>query len=347
MVGKIRQGSRDVVGVGFGFIFVSFWSLITLAFDGIIGYGIYHQIRSIGFEKMDGRVLASRVETRTDSDGTTFRPIVQYEYTVNGQLFQNDVVRYGMAGSPGNYSREIVEQYPANQPALIYVNTSSPSESVLIRGIEGGDLFMLMFMTPFNLIMIGGWIFLVSSLISRPVQPPGFPVSNNDHRVRVRLGRLPSLLFAAGIVFALTFVSIFIVGFTWGYNASLNVMSVVWGIILTPALVVFCWSSMRNLSGRYDLVLDRVRQKVDLPIIGERKQVVTHSADEIAQTIVQPEKTTDAGGDLVIQHVVLFEFNNAKTRPARLVECDDKEMADGLADWLNQNWLKVPPSKSQ
>ena len=79
-----------------------------------------------------GNVVASRVEHRSSSDGSTDYPVIQYSYQVGGQSYQ------GMKLAPGpevggTGARKVVGRYPAGAQVMVFYNPQNPSDAVLER----------------------------------------------------------------------------------------------------------------------------------------------------------------------------------------------------------------------
>ena len=165
----------------FAVVFVGFWSLLTLTFDGFAGYAIVQQLRTFSFVEEQGIVLESRVVTNHDSDGDTYRPFVRYEYVIGDERFESEVVRYAQSSSSDSFAKDFVRAHPVDSPVAVFYSAANPQDSVLLRGLQGSDLFLPMFLIPFNLVMIGGWVFGLKSLqkpVPAPTPGPGVPVSD-------------------------------------------------------------------------------------------------------------------------------------------------------------------------
>jgi lipopolysaccharide export LptBFGC system permease protein LptF len=90
-----------------------------------------------------GTVLASRVDihTSTDSDGhrtTTYKPVVDYQYTIMGQEFRASRIAFGANTFSRNKSESIIAMYPPNQPLTVHYNPDKPQDAVLEAEAKGG-----------------------------------------------------------------------------------------------------------------------------------------------------------------------------------------------------------------
>ena len=321
-------------------MFVTFWSAITLVFDGFIGYGMYNQSRAMNFESTTGTVLSSEVETHSDSDGTTYKPVIEYKYEVAGQSYQADRIRFSMMSSGGSYANEMVAKYAKGKQIEVFFNPQVPGESVLIRGVQGSDLFLLFFMTPFNLIMVTGWLMGISCFWPKRETKLSIPVVDDGRRIRLKLNR-GSPLVAAGIFLgAATFFLIFVIGFGFGFDPPVGVMVGVWIVVLVGAAAVFVWMWTYNLSGKSDLVIDRFRETLELPRT-DRKQSASRlvSLREIDKAVAKKETPASSGAENVNYYEVLLEPTRETDKSICVAKGLAQEKALELTDWLNQQWL--------
>ena len=142
------------------------------AFSLYISYAIYwsHQQQTDAashFEPVLAKILDSKVAQHNQRDATTGGPIrtyaphIQYQYQVNGQLYES--TRFSYLG-PSHRGKEDVEQivarYPVGSKQTAYYNPDNPSESVLHKSMTQIDLFSGYFWVPFILVAAGVLIML-------------------------------------------------------------------------------------------------------------------------------------------------------------------------------------------
>jgi hypothetical protein len=147
-------------GVLFLTIFTLFWTGVVGMFDGHIGLNLYRSIRALRFAEAPGTVLASQVTTSHGSKGSTqYAVAIRYSFEVGGVARKGDRYRYGGfdSTSDSRWANTVVQQNPLGAAVKVYYDPADPANAVLSRGISGGDLFILLFLTPFNLIMFGLW----------------------------------------------------------------------------------------------------------------------------------------------------------------------------------------------
>ena len=84
-----------------------------------------------------GTVLFSTIEyRRSGNNGSAAYPVVQYSYTVMGQMLQGGKIMPGPE-SGGSGAHKVVERYPVGAQVMVYYDPNNPSDSVLERGMPG------------------------------------------------------------------------------------------------------------------------------------------------------------------------------------------------------------------
>jgi hypothetical protein len=111
-------------------VFVLF--LLNAIFLGVIFFMRRKMAAVSQWPSTMGNVVASRVEQRSSSDGSTDYPVIQYSYQVGGQSYQ------GMKLAPGpevggTRARKVVGRYPAGAQVMVFYNPQNPSDAVLER----------------------------------------------------------------------------------------------------------------------------------------------------------------------------------------------------------------------
>lgn len=98
---------------------------------------------------VNGKVIYATVETRhshSSHGGTTtsYYPKVTYEYTVNGQRYQNSRISFGLEVGLGNYNAVLrkVATYPINSTVQIYYDPNDPSQTVLEKNSPSSKIFL-------------------------------------------------------------------------------------------------------------------------------------------------------------------------------------------------------------
>ncbi|HUE73064.1 MAG TPA: DUF3592 domain-containing protein [Pirellulaceae bacterium] len=236
----------NLVGGGFGILWLLFWSAITLSFDGVWLWMAATQSLTWTYASTEGTVLESRIERGADSDGdATYDAKIRYEYDAQGQSHRGDTVRnFSMRMNGGRQeAQRIVKRFPVGKRVTVYYDPARPGQSVLKRGLRGGDFFLPLFMTPFNIIMLGGWYAIVGSW-RKNARPAGLRIRDDGLKVAAKLYNVTPLTAAVVAVMISSFVLIFVCGFGMMALPADWLVTGAWCVVLGSALLA--WSRFRQ-----------------------------------------------------------------------------------------------------
>jgi hypothetical protein len=128
-------------------------------------------------------ILSSRVQTHSDSDGSTYSVDVVYRYTYQDRTYTANRYHF-FTGSSSGYAGKAaaVQRHPAGSRQTCYVDPADPSQAVLNRGFSSTLWFGLI---PFVFILVGG-IGLLSTLRGKmpgtaPASPPAQAFTATAH----------------------------------------------------------------------------------------------------------------------------------------------------------------------
>lgn len=100
-----------------------------------------------------GTVMASYLERRSSSDGSTNYPVVQYSYQVGGQTYQGAKIAPGMdVGGTG--AGRVVEKYPQGAQVMVFYDPNNPSDAVLEKKARAQWLMWLL-LVVFDVMLCG------------------------------------------------------------------------------------------------------------------------------------------------------------------------------------------------
>ncbi len=339
MSGTLRLGGRGNRFLSvFGF-FLIFFTIVVGVFDAVCTYNIYRQTRAESFPTTSGQITASEVESHSDSDGTTYGAAITFTYTVNNNLYSSDTWRFGAwSSSDDDHAREVVGRYPVGQEVTVYYDPDDPESAVLEVGVQPMDMFLLLFLTPFNLIMLWLWSMGIGSLRRKVSKPPagGVSIVRRGMCTYIRLPRL-SPLTAAGIsALAVSFVSIFVVAFGTGMNPPMWVLNVVWGVVAGVALAVYFWRTYVVGSGVKDLVIDDERHVLSLPQSFGRKEDILVPLASVIKTDVRTRVHRSSKGGTSYTYVPRIHWRDqqGQEHEEQLIEWHDSARAYALTQWL-------------
>jgi hypothetical protein len=193
----------------------------------------------------------------------TSRPFVKYTYAVAGRTYTASRVRYTAAPRESDTAAGVVARHPVGAPVRVYYDPGAPGEAVMYPGINGADLFVVLFLTPFNVVMIVSWIYGLGA-----VRPAVDAERRFGRRVRarrsgwvVRLPGMSPLLAGALAATGISFLSVFVLAFGTGMNPSLGVAAVPLVLTAVGAVVVSTVVTFR----RRRLLVDPLRRTIVLP----------------------------------------------------------------------------------
>lgn len=262
---------------------------------------------------------------------------VEYAYTVNGKEYRGSRYRYDddYSSNPGG---AIVRRFPKWSEHIVYYDPGNPANSVLATGIAGSDLMMILFSIPVNVAVIMLWSWIVRWLREKWRVPKagGVRIWRRGGKIRARLAWLSApaagLYALGGASFAATFPLVAINGL----GPSLRTMENTWAAVLALAAAAFCWTALRNASGRYDLLIDEQSQAITLPQTGGRKRLVTSARRELAGVCVQRRVSCLSSGTFY-SYLPALARREAGAAPRReaLSPCGwTEEKARAFSQWL-------------
>lgn len=357
MTKNSSAGSLDLFSGGFGILWLLFWSAITLAFDGLWLWMIATQSLTWTYASVEGTVLESRIERGNDSDGdATYDAKISYEYVAKGQSHRGDTVRnFSMRMNGGRQeARRSVKQYPAGKRVTVYYDPVRPAQSVLERGLRGGDFFLPLFMTPFNIVMLGGWYANVGSW-RRRARPAGIRIRDDGLKVVARLYNVTPLTAAVVAVMISSVVLIFVCGFGMTVLPVDWLVTGAWCVVLGSA--VFAWSRFGQPATT--LEYDHFSGRVSIAKSGGQSHAFT-TTDVVAigrdDTPAEPDFVDEDDDDDDDDDETIGEEPLASTDEAAAVvysptityrDAAGKEQTVALANWSSAdavtwlvNWLK-------
>jgi hypothetical protein len=145
----------------------------------------------------------------------------------------------GVSGSGAHRSvQKIVDQYPVGRQVPVFYDPQAPATAVLERGLNGTELFLAMFLTPFNMIMLALWGGVISGGSTQTDDPPEESlIIETGSGYEIVLPRVsPLVAFGMGLGGG-AFLMIFVVAFTAGFHPSLSGMTTVWSLLLAFAFL--------------------------------------------------------------------------------------------------------------
>ncbi len=324
---------------GFLVLFTLFWSAGVLFFDGFMAKSFFKQYESGHYPAVTGTVTHSEVKShRGSKGGTTYQAVIHYRFEVDGQTFTGARLRYNPASSDSASARSLVDDHPAGAAVRIFYDPKNPQDSLLFPGITGADYLMVLFLTPFNAVMLGFWIWLGGQLRERLFRPVagGIKIISDGMFTRVRLPQFGAVAWGLVTTGGLGFASIFIVGFSTQMKPSVGlILPVIGGVYLT-GFGVFLWQWWKIRSGLDDLVINEAGRTLDLPETFGRKERVTVNYTDIDNlAVVQLEHRSSKGG-ISYTYAPTLILRGTEPSEQKLADWSDKLKADDFTAWLGK-----------
>jgi Protein of unknown function (DUF3592) len=323
----------------FLFIFTLFWSGMVLMFDGLMLHGIYKQFESQNFPSVDGTITHSEVTShRGSKGGTSYDAVINYRYEIGGQKFEGDKLRFGMKVSSYESANASVSAHPVGSTAQVFYNPANPQESLLSPGVNGSDFTMALFLTPFNMVMLGFWIWIGGWLRERFFRPVagGVKIIADGMTTRIRLPRMPAIAWGLGTTGGLGFISIFAVGFGAKMEPSIPLILSVIAAVYVSGMAVYFWQLRKINSGIDDLILNEASRTIELPLTFGRKERVAVKVADIKSLSVEKIEHRSSKGGISYTYASTLGLRETGVAVQKLADWSDKLKADEFADWLRK-----------
>lgn len=315
-------------GVGcFLMVWVLGWTAGVLSADAFLAGALFHQFRALAFVPTEGTVTRSGIRTEPDGDGgDSHRLDIAYTYMVNGQQYTGTRYSHSEMGTNSSAWHAVRDGLPVGARVRVWYNPGAPPEAMLRPGLTGFHVSMIWFLTPFNVIMLGGWVLLAQSRhpAFAPTDPRSVTPTPSGVRVNLptfgRVGRFALTLLGA------TFGGTFALGFGFGFNPPVPLG----GGAYLAVVAVATWVAARHTNPFLEVnQLERVlrlvtgREPVEIPFEAIRDVRVTH------------EQSTDSEGDTTHEyHCELRRTDASEGASVRITTYNEPEPAEQLAAWL-------------
>jgi hypothetical protein len=331
------------VGALFCVSLVVLWSGVTLSFDSLWISGFVRQIEANHYPRVGGRILDSTVERHTDLDnGTTYTARLRYAYRVDGHEYIGIRIRYGMSVSGPRAARAEVAEHPAGSSTLVYYNAINPNDALLSPGVGGPDLFLPMFLTPFNIIMLTLWTGVARWIGRRrrsAAEAGGVPIRVRGRAVHVRMPRITPVGAFTLTLLGSTFAMTFIVAFGSRGTPSNGEVLLAWSAVLGVTALVTLKVGVPIWQGKRDLVLDPVARRLTLPQTFGRTEPIDLIFSDVLSAKVDDQQSTDSEGH--VHHAYLVTLHHCPTVEsgdsiATLAKWRDPTAAAVFVHWLQE-----------
>jgi len=316
-------------------IFGVFWTGMTLLVDVVVGYGIVSNLRSESFATTTGTVTHSEVTKERGSRGrSTYGVDIRYSYWVSGQKLQGDTYHYSSGSSTdGEWATAAVREHKVGEPVAVYYDEDDPANAVLKPGIDGADLFLLQFLTPFNVAMLGFWRYGGATLWHwwNGTKPKAIDWFHQGNTVRVRLAQFTPIengsVAAAVAAFLLGFVCLF----SYGFHPPIEFAAMLWAVVIGAGVASALWDRRKQLAGDYDLVIGE--RTVEVPAMFGASKRLTVDRTAITGVAIEPVERGSKRNTHTSQQITIQRRDGP---PTLVAEWQDGDSAAALAAWLRE-----------
>ena len=310
-----------------------FWSAITLTFDVLIARTVYQRLNAENFPTVPGRVTQSEViSSRGSRGGTAYKPKVFFSYEVNGQPYVGNQFHFGdMSTSNSRRARAVVAAHPPGREVRVHYDPADPNRAVLNTGLEGDELFMALFITPFNCVMLGIWLMPLAGLRASR-EAGGVRLATERFHTRATMSEFRPVHAALAGAAAGAFAMVFLAGLPTGFNPSLRVATGAWCVPLAVAIIAFFRRHQRLRSGKDDLVIDDDARLLTLPCNQGRKQPRQTAFAEVAAITVQRHRRSSSKGTTSYTFSPALELRDGRIE--ELANWSNERKAEQFAAWL-------------
>jgi len=136
------------------------WGLMAaiLAVFVAIGLGLFGvEVRRVmTYEPVTARVLSTDIRTVSGDKGNTYAPVVRYEYSLGGSVYNADHVLPLSMSSSMRWAEGLRDRFRPGQTVTAYVSPTDPSRAFLIREVSYMPLWFVGM--PLGMALLFGWV---------------------------------------------------------------------------------------------------------------------------------------------------------------------------------------------
>jgi hypothetical protein len=318
-------------------LFILAWSAFTLSADGLILRDIARQSLTAFYSRAPGTITHSQVTEQRGRKGPLYGFEVRYSYEVDGRKYEGKRYRsIDWRSSDREPAEDAVRRFPLGATVSVFHHPEAPADALLVTGVQGQDLFLLLFMNPFNLAMLAGWYGVRGALRKKKEDPVGAVLREGREHVRLEgMGVVSAGLLAFG---GASFLSMFVVGFATGGDPSLPIAVLTWAVVITVGVLCARKQRAKLDSGHHDLILDEPNRRLSLPVGPGRGERLDVPWDQVRSVIVEARTRKDNNKKPVTFWcpTVVLTVAQGESRNEALAEWLDENRAHALVKWLGE-----------
>jgi hypothetical protein len=297
-----------VVVTFFMVVFALLWTAGVVVSDGATIWSLSRQQESKSWPTVTSTITKSDLRTSRGSKGrTNYSPIINYSYEVNGRPYFKDQYVYGAFTSTNSLrsATAVLSRYPVGSHPAVHYEPADPSEATLDVGMNPQTMFSVIFLIPFNAIMLGIWGWAGGATWRAITKPPagGLRRIERDGVTLLRVAWWSPLTTGIVVSVIAAFVSIFVVGVGFDQSLSVEGMCLVLGIVLGLGVAAFLATYM--FGPRWDkfIVIDAPSGTITVPPMGGEKGETTM----LLTSLLDVRSRTERRGKSSIAYLCLDE----------------------------------------
>lgn len=161
-----KDGCSSWLLIPFGFIFfaagVFFLWLAFLA-------PLLESYQAESWPSTKCEIVHSKVKVNRDSEGDSYKPIVKFQFAVDGINYTSDRQSFQSISGSSKWAHGIVKQHPLGATQQCFYDPEHPNNAVLVKDFSTS--FYLFSLIPLIFVAIGGFIMGAGLIASRKKKP--------------------------------------------------------------------------------------------------------------------------------------------------------------------------------
>jgi hypothetical protein len=325
------RGRWALLGV---WVFALGWSAVVYFIDDYLLGRAVKQFQTGSYPSVEGTVLSCAAREVPTEHGTSHRVDIEYTYRVDNQVRTARRVDYRILARSASQVTEFVGAHAPGSKITVFFDPEDPTRAVLTPGFTEQGLLMLLFAFPFNMIallLLGLAVVCTRGEEDMARLSSGIRIMDRPDETRIRLPRCPPALATLVFLTACSVPAVFL-GLCGAIISSVACTTTVWILLIGSAAVFYLRLAWRVVSGKTDLVINRIESRLQLPRTFGRKQAIVVQFADVAAIDVVTKKQEGTEEDRYT-HAVTLRWRDAdgQMQEGKLAEWGDKPPAERLA----------------
>ena len=144
--------------IGLALLFVAAGALFA-SIGGVMLAREYHRLSS--WLPVQATVLGTRVDVRSDSDGDTYRPVVEYRYQVDDRPYTSTRTLPIAESRSGKWAHRVIDRFTVGNTYTAWYDPEAPSQAFIVRS---RSIIAPVFALIGALVTLGGCLGVVSAV---------------------------------------------------------------------------------------------------------------------------------------------------------------------------------------